>query len=82
MSDNRNRLKQLARGCNGTTDSDAGFDIDLWEYLDHGEYNQRAVEACVGMLRWYRQEHGTIDRQSGFYQYLQEMKKQGHQVEI
>lgn len=29
MSDNRDKLKQLARGYNDLTDSDMGFDIDL-----------------------------------------------------
>ena len=82
MSDNRDLLKQLARGYSDLTGSDMGFDIDLWDYLDRGEYNQRAVEACVGMLRWYKQENGTADRQSGFYQYIQQLKKQGHEIEI
>ena len=64
------------------TDSDAGFDIDLWDYLESGEYNQRAVDACISLLRWYSQENGTTDRQSGFYQYIQQLKKQGHEIEI
>ena len=81
MSDNRDKLKQLARGYSDLTDSDMGFDIDLWEYLDRGEYNKRTVEACIGLLRWYRQENETTDRQSGFYQYLQERKKQGYKIE-
>jgi hypothetical protein len=79
---NRERLKQLARGCTHITDSDAGFDIELWQYLDRGEYNQRAVDACISMLRWYRQENGTTDRQSGFYQYLHHLKKKGYEIEI
>lgn len=75
MSDKRDKLKQLARGYSSLTGSVMGFDIGLWEYLDRGEYNKRAVDACVSMLRWYRQENGTTDRQSGFYQYLQQLKK-------
>lgn len=82
MSDNRDKLKQLAKGYSDLTGSDIGFDIDLWQYLDCGEYNKRAVEACIGLLRWYRQENGTTDRQSGFYQYIQQLKKQGYEIEI
>ena len=52
MSDNRDKLKQLAKGYSDLTGSDIGFDIDLWQYLDSGKYNKRAVEACVSMLRW------------------------------
>ena len=82
MSDNRDKLKQLAKGYSDLTGSDIGFDIDLWQYLDSGKYNKRAVEACVSMLRWYRQENRTTDRQSGFYQYIQQLKKQGYEIEI
>ncbi|WP_270776031.1 hypothetical protein [Segatella buccae] len=82
MSDNRDKLKQLAKGYSDLTGSDIGFDIDLWQYLDSGEYNKRAVEACIGLLRWYRQENGTTDRQSVFYQYIQQLKKQGYEIEI
>ena len=52
MSNNRDKLKQLAKGYSDLTGSDIGFDIDLWQYLDSGEYNKRAVEACIGLLRW------------------------------
>lgn len=82
MSNNRDKLKQLAKGYSDLTGSDIGFDIDLWQYLDSGEYNKRAVEACIGLLRWYRQENGTTDRQSGFYQYIQQLKNQGYEIEI
>lgn len=82
MSDNRDKLKQLAKGYSDLTGSDIGFDIDLWQYLDSGKYNKRAVEAYVSMLRWYRQENRTTDRQSGFYQYIQQLKKQGYEIEI
>jgi len=82
MSDNRDKLKQLARGYSDLTDSDMGFDIDLWEYLDKGEYNKRAVDACISLLRRYRQENGTTDRQSCFCQYIQQLKKQGYEIEI
>ena len=82
MSNNRDKLKQLAKGYSDLTGSDIGFDIDLWQYLDSGEYNKRAVEACIGLLRWYRQENGTTDRQSGFYQYIQQLKNQGYESEI
>lgn len=82
MSDNRDKLKQLAKGYSDLTGSDIGFDIDLWQYLDSGEYNKRTVEACIGLLRWYRQENGTTDRQSGFYQYIQQLKNQGYEIEI
>lgn len=82
MSNNRDKLKQLAKGYSDLTGSDIGFDIDLWQYLDSGEYNKRAVEACIGLLRWYRQENGTTDRQSGFYQYIQQLKDQGYEIEI
>lgn len=81
MSNNRDKLKQLAKGYSDLTGSDIGFDIDLWQYLDSGEYNKRAVEACIGLLRWYRQENGTTDRQSGFYQYIQQLKNQGYEIE-
>jgi hypothetical protein len=81
MSDNRDKLMQLARGYSTMTDSD-GFDIELWQYLDNGEFNQRALDACVSLLRWYQQENGTTDRQSGFYQYIQQLKKQGYEIEI
>ena len=80
--ENRERLKQLARGYTDMTGSDAGFDIDLWEYLDRGEYNKRAVDACISLLRWYKQENGTTDRQSGFYQYILQLKEKGHEIEI
>ncbi len=79
--ENKERLKQLARGCSTMTDSD-GFDIELWQYLDRGEYNKRALDACISMLRWYRQENGTADRQSGFYQYIQQLKKKGYEIEL
>lgn len=82
MSNNRDKLKQLAKGYSDLTGSDIGFDIDLWQYLDSGEYNKRAVEACIGLLRWYRQENGTTDRQSGFYQYIQQLKNQDYEIEI
>ena len=82
MSNNRDKLKQLAKGYSDLIGSDIGFDIDLWQYLDSGEYNKRAVEACIGLLRWYRQENGTTDRQSGFYQYIQQLKNQGYEIEI
>lgn len=79
---NKDKLKQFARGYSDLTGSDMGFDIDLWEYLDRGEYNKRAVDASVSLLRWYKQENGTTDRQSGFYQYIQQLKKQGYEIEI
>jgi hypothetical protein len=79
---NRDKLMQLARGYNDLTDSDAGFDIDLWEYLESGEYNKRAVDACVSLLRWYRQENGTTDRHSGFFQYIHKLKEQGYEIQI
>lgn len=82
MNDNRDKLMQLARGCSTMTDSDMGFDIDLWDYLESGEYNQRAVNACIGLLRWYRQENGTTDRQSGFFEYIQQLKKKGYEIEM
>lgn len=82
MNDNRSKLKQLARGYSTMTDSDMGFDIDLWDYLESGEYNQRAVDACISLLRWYRQENGTTDRQSGFYQYIHKLKEQGYEIQI
>ena len=79
---NKDKLKQLARGYSDITGGDMGFDIDLWEYLDRGEYNKRAVSACISLLRWYKQENGTTDRQSGFYQYIQQLKEQGYEIEI
>lgn len=79
---NRDKLKQLMRGCHTATDTGIGFDIKLWGYLDRGEYNKRAVDACVSLLRWYKQENGTADRQSCFYQYIQELKRQGYEIEI
>lgn len=82
MSDNRDKLKQLARGYSNLTGGDVGFDIDLWQYMDSGEYNKRAVDACISLLRWYRQENGTIDRQSGFYQYIQRLKEQGYEIKV
>ncbi|EEX17264.1 hypothetical protein [Prevotella veroralis] len=82
MNDNRDKLKQLAKGYSNLTSDDIGFDIDLWQYLDSGEYNKRAVDACISLLRWYRQENGRIDRQSGFYQYIQQLKEQGYDIKI
>ena len=79
---NKDKLKQLARGYSDLTDSDMRFDIDLWEYLDMDEYNKRAVDACISLLRWYKQKNGTTDRQSGFYQYIQQLKEQGYEIEI
>ena len=80
--ENRDKLKQLARGYSPIAKMRHGFDIDLWEYLDRGEYNKRAVDACISLLRWYRQENGTTDRQSGFFEYIQQLKKKGHEIEI
>lgn len=82
MNDNRDKLKQLAKGYSDLTDNNMGFDIGLWEYLDRGEYNKPAVDACISLLRWYKQENGIADRQSGFYQYIQQLKKKGYEIEI
>ncbi|KXB46037.1 hypothetical protein HMPREF1870_00955 [Bacteroidales bacterium KA00344] len=80
--DKREMLKQFMRGRDFPAGGNIGFDLDLWGYLDSGEYNRRAVEACVSLLRWYRQEFGVSDRQSVFYKYIQELKKQGFIINI
>lgn len=59
-----------------------GVDIDLWLFLGRGEYNKRAVEVCICLLRLYKQENKITDRQSCFYQYIQELKQQGYEIEI
>lgn len=82
MSNNREILKQLARGENLLNGEYTGFDIELWGYIDSGQYNERAVKACLGLLRWYKGEFGVLDRSSGFYEYIRQLNKEGYDIKI
>ncbi len=78
MSDNREVLKRIARGIDGTLVS--GFDVAFWPYLERSEYNGRVVEACKSQVCSYEEITGERDRTSCLALYLQEMKSQGYSI--
>ncbi len=75
---NREFLKDFIRGYENLDDT--GISPYMWLIMTSGEYDKETLEACKGVMQWYKHTYKIADRESGFYEYLDRLKKQGYDV--
>lgn len=75
---NREFLKDFMRGYDGLSDN--GITPKMWLIMEAGEYNKETVEACKGLLQWYKRVNKIADRESCFYSYLKGLVSKGFDI--
>ena len=75
---NREFLKDFMRGYDDL--SDIGISPKMWLIMEAGEYDKETVDACKSALQWHKRVYGAADRESCFYNYLNDLKSKGFVV--